>query len=170
MRGCVKRARKCRCINRVRISSDPLSAASLSPLGFIKRARKCRFINRVRIYPDPFSAVPLLPVGFFKRARKCRYIGSTFFWPLSGNSVSKSALLRQKLPFVLYPAAACGGATKRRETFHLPFNLVVAPLPEPQTHWKASGRRGPRKLIKTDICAVWKISRLLFAISYTKSQ
>ena len=36
--------------------------------------------------------------------------------------------IQQQLLFVLYPAAACVGATKQRTTFLLPSNLFAAPL------------------------------------------
>ena len=52
---------------------------------------------------------------------------------------------RQKLLFLLYPAAAGGGETKQRETFRLPSTLFSAPPPPgPQTNWKASGRWEPQ--------------------------
>ena len=41
-----------------------------------------------------------------------------------GTNVFK-VVLQQILLFILYPAAACGGATKQRETFHLPSNLFA---------------------------------------------
>ena len=41
--------------------------------------------------------------------------------------------------------------TKQRETFHLPSIFFASPPPPgPQTNWKASGRWGPQKTMKTD--------------------
>ena len=55
--------------------------------------------------------------------------------------VSKSfSPCQQKLLFVLYPTAACGGATKQRKTFHLPSNLFAA-----------GGGEGPRKQIRRQV-------------------
>ena len=62
--------------------------------------------------------------------------------------VSKSGPCQQEVLFGLYPAHACGGATKQRETFHLSANLFAA-RGESGPHLP-SGRWGPQKTIKTD--------------------
>jgi len=75
----------------------------------------------------------------------------------NGTNVFKSGPRTKTTIYTVFRSAACGGATKQRETFHLPSNLFAAPPPPgPQTNWKASGRWGPRKTMKTDICAVRK--------------
>jgi len=76
------------------------------------------------------------------------------------SQMSSKVVLQQILLFVLYPAAACGGATKQRETFHLPSNLFAAPPLPPGR--KQIGRWWPPKTIKTDICAVWNDSSKYF--------
>jgi len=67
--------------------------------------------------------------------------------------MSSNVVLQEKLLVVLYPAAACGGATKKRETFRLPSILFAAPLPQSR---EQNGRQAEGE--ETDICVVRNIS------------
>ena len=61
--------------------------------------------------------------GFFRGV----FLGTGSYFYAAGpvEAGSSKVVLQQKLLVILYPAATCGGATKQRETFHLPSNLFA---------------------------------------------